>query len=525
MFQRPSAVAIAVLPPMLGVVWIVGLLALCGLRINGINTVLPTLTFAIGLTDSIHLMVDLQRRRAAGCARRDAAAATIRELALPSMLTAMTTAIGFGSLSLAYEHSIREFGIGCAVGIVLNFFAVIMVFPLLASTRLGDWVVPSIRHIERAAIRWDFSPLLRFVERFRKSIVATSLIATVVLLAISTRLRSEINMTEPIPTTSESATALGDASRAFGGGLYGYVVMEWPAGVGFNTPEVLETVAHVHKLVENQPEFAGAFSIRNLLSAAAKPNDSLHQQITKLNNVPRAELRRLVRADRRRLVVSFHIADIGGSALVPAISRLERTLDEIERKQPGFKFHVTGTFPAVARNLWNIISDLQWSLAGCTVLVFTVIALSLRSLRLSLISLLPDTLPLLVTSALLVLLDEPIRVVSMLTFSLCFGISVDDSIHFLTRFQRALRTNSLTDAVEETFRDTGAGIVIGTIIIVGAFSIMLLSSMPSIRSFALLCGLTMLTGLATMLLLLPALLLCFGPEQTGQETGSDPYGA
>ena len=424
-------------------------MSVAGLPINGINTVLPTLVFAIGLTDSIHLMIDLQRRRGRraphGSGRRCAAST----LAFPSFLTALTTATGLGSLTLAHGPSRPAFWpVMCRRNSYELRGGHYRVF-LIGLDAAGRLVDAARAILGLAASNIDFSPLVEFAARHYKAIVVVHVAVRAVLLAISMNLTSDIYVTESIAPDLESVTGLKQLDDKYGGGLFGYVTVQWPALHRLDSPEVLDALAAVHEAIERQPEFSGAFSVQNLLIASANGKGPLEKQVRNLRQYPTKKLHGSCSA-ASRLAVSFHMPDIGTAALRLAFERLDRELSQIEADRPGFQLHITGTIYVVAQNLGNIIRDLQLSLAACSLLVFAVIgAYLLRSLRISIISLLPDMLPLLVTSTILVAFGEPLRIVSMLTFCLCFAISVDDTIHFLVRFQRARQTKTATGAVEK----------------------------------------------------------------------------
>ena len=164
-----------------------------------------------------------------------------------------------------------------------------------------------------------------------------------------------------------------------------------------------------------------------------------------------------------------------------------------------------------------MIDDLARSLTTSAVLVFIVIGGALGSWKLGVVSIVPNVLPLLATSTLLVLCGEPLRIISVVTYSLCLGIAVDDTIHFLVRFQRENRNGPTAQAVRRAMQTAGNGIVTSTVILVGGFSVMLLSGMPSIRWLALLCDVAMLAAIVAVLVILPALLLCFWPEKPPPE--------
>jgi predicted RND superfamily exporter protein len=492
-------------------------MSLAGLHLNNINTILPTLVFAIGLTDAVHLMIDLRRNLA--CAkRRDAIAMTVRALTLPCFLTSITTAIGFGSLVLTQELALRQFGLAGAAGTLLNFVAVITVLPLLASTLLGHALRPAPAATERLPA-WQ-TPL-HMIERHATAIVVVAVLVAAAMVAACTRLRPDFLVTEALPAHLASVQGVETTDRTLGGAMAGYVVVQWPQGMPFASTEVIDAIDKVHTAIDDRPEFRAPFSVRNLLVASSARDQPLARNIGQLRHVPEVELRRLVRTDLRRLVVSFRIPDVGAAALTPAFARLEESLAEIERERPGWQLYLTGTLPVVSGNLWTMIGDLGRSLASSTVLLFVVIGVALGSWKLGLLSLLPNVLPLLATSTLLVVCGEPLRLVTVLTYSLCLGIAVDDSIHALVWFKRYCRDHPVPSAVRLTYQTAGAGIVTSTVVLVSGFSVMLLSQMPITRWFGLLCSVTMITALVAVLLVLPALLLCFWPRSSEPQDSED----
>ena len=138
LFRGLSAVLIVAIAPSLGVFWTLGILHFFDLQDNPFNdVVLPVLLSLVGLTDGVHLMVQIRRYRAAGESEHDAARHGLREVGLACALTSLTTAIGFGSLSLAHHQIVREFGWCCVIGVILTFVAVVTSIPLACSTRLG----------------------------------------------------------------------------------------------------------------------------------------------------------------------------------------------------------------------------------------------------------------------------------------------------------------------------------------------------------------------------------------------------
>lgn len=138
LFRGISAVIIVALAPIFGVFLTLGIIQFFDFQDNPFNdVVLPVLLSLVGFTDGVHLMVQIRRHRAAGLSARDAARRGVQEVGLACALTSLTTAIGFGSLSLAHHETVREFGYSCVIGVILTFVAVITVIPLACRTWLG----------------------------------------------------------------------------------------------------------------------------------------------------------------------------------------------------------------------------------------------------------------------------------------------------------------------------------------------------------------------------------------------------
>ncbi|MFG0336165.1 MAG: MMPL family transporter, partial [Maioricimonas sp. JB049] len=138
MFRGLPAVLLVAGAPALGMYWTFSLLELFDIRVNDLaNVVMPILVTMIGLTDGIHLMVHIRRKRAEGDTPLEAAEHAINTIGTACWLTSLTTAIGFVSLMLAHSSFVRDFGRDCAIGVLITFVAVVTFIPLLSTTRLA----------------------------------------------------------------------------------------------------------------------------------------------------------------------------------------------------------------------------------------------------------------------------------------------------------------------------------------------------------------------------------------------------
>ena len=190
----------------------------------------------------------------------------------------------------------------------------------------------------------------------------------------------------------------------------------------------------------------------------------------------------------------------------------------------GFELLLTGSSMVASENISQMLVDLGQSLGLATLVIFLVMVIAYRSLRLGLICLLPNILPLLITAAVIVYSGQPLRVATVLVFTVCLGVAVDDTIHFVSRFRRELAAGQDVEAALKcTFTAVGAALLTSTLILLVGFSSSLISDLPHIRSFVGLSCVAIFAALLGDLLILPAMLACFyHPPVVGQGKTSSP---
>lgn len=524
LFRRPVAVLIVCVPPMLGTFWTLGALGLVGEPINTFNSILPTLVMVVGFTDAVHFMMDIRRSRQQGLSRKDAAAMSLEHLFLPCLLTSVTTAIGFGSLVVAQIDVIQRFGIACAAGAMLNFFAVVPLVPLLVSTRLGKYVADSNVHASTEAHAHRFLyAIVGWVTHHAKAITVAATMATAALVLLTLRLEPDNRIYNGIPAHSSSYRSLRHCDDVFGGALFSYVVVDWPEGQDVDSPQVLRALVDVHHALGRHDELGTPLSMLNLLLALPHRKNRLTTAVKYLDSVPDDVVNRFVRRDLGKAVVTVQSPDLGARVLGPVYAAVEADLRQLERKYPGYRLSLTGTTVVASRNVNLMIVDLARSLALAAVVIFTVISLSYRSVRFGLLSVLPNVFPLVCAAAVLWLRGGALELAAVTTFSVCLGIAVDDTIHFISRYCAERRhAQDMHDAVRRAVGKVGAALTVTTLTLVGGFGAGLLSELPAIRLFSLLASVALLTALAAVVLILPALLLCFGggrSHRNGKDVG------
>jgi predicted RND superfamily exporter protein len=519
MFRTISATVLVAAGPFLGLIWTVGVLGFLGIEINPISSVLPTLILVIGFTDSVHLGLDMRRQRALGVDRREAALHTVRRLALPCGLTSLTTAVGFASLCIADIPSIRNLGLVTAIGAVMTFFAVLSVVPFLGTTFLGKRLARRGMAVhEDGTSRW--AKLANPIVRFPRAIAIAGILATLALGWVASHLRPDTKLTDTVPRNFESFEGLRVSERAFGGAIEAQILIEWDDSPQIDSAAMLGAIDAAKNIVAQSKDFGRPLSILDLL-AAAPGNQAPVQRAMMLPLLPKEASRRFLRADLRRALIRVRVPDRYASKLRPQFEMIESKLAGLKASHPGFRFWVTGPVVVIGKNIRDMITELIKTLGVAAVIIFIILTISFRSVRLGLISLVPNTFPMVMTGAAIVAIGSPLVIGNVIVFSVCLGIAVDDTIHFIAAYRRSLaQGRSPTDAVTRSFVTVGSALVTTTVVLIMGFATTTLSGLNIVWMFGALSCVAIASALIGDLFILPSLLLWFG-GQKGNADGTD----
>lgn len=525
LFWRMQPVLLSLTGSGVGVLWTVGAMGWTGQRFDGINVVLPMLLFVIGFANSLHLILSLRGHRRAGRSASESVVATVHELGGACFLTSLTTAVGFGSLSLSSLESVHRFGVYAALGAVLSFLAVISIVPLSA---LLPWVRDLTGKGEREVLsdsRWFATailPILRY-----PSLVSAIGVASIVLLAYAgTRVPFDMHWSEALPSTGDTVEAIRHLDDSLGGSVLAHVVLDWPDDLPVNDDLVLLCLADVQDTLETyaQPtedrdlRLGRPSSLLTVLEGLRPPGESLGVGLPLFARRAEERFNKLVSLLDRQLLISVPLPEAGSSALLPIFNQMEADLQKVTSNYPGFTVRLTGSTVISARNMHDVLIELFESVSLAAVIVFLTLCFAFRSLRLGLVSVVPNTFPLVLVIAALPLLGSHMQVTAALTLCLCLGIAVDDTIHVIARFRREqTRGLGVRSACLNAYQHVGRVVVMTTVILVCGFSTMLLSDSPAIRLFGLLSCVALLAALVGDLIFLPALLVRWTPKKTAVE--------
>lgn len=519
LFRGIAAVIIVAIAPAIGIFWTLGILRFFAFEENPFNdVVLPVMLSLVGLTDGVHLMVQIRRFRAKGLTDRNASRLGLEEVGLACFLTSLTTAIGFWSLTLAQHETVQTFGWSCVLGVTLTFISVLMVIPLVCASWFGRFVSKNDeegfieRHLHRV------SGLIDLVLKYPRFVSWAGIVVTLVCTVISLSLRPDERRSSYLPAGSESVRAMAMMDQALGGLEFSSVDIRWSDKIESDAPDILTVIGRVDDLLRSEELIGNPISIRNFVDALPGEGPPA-ERMSMIELLPAPLKRAYYTPETRQANVVFRVQDLGIARYGDVFKRVESGLDALAWEYPEFTFHLDGSAVWRWRNLYQIVVDLASSLGSAAAIIFLVLGLVYWSVRIGLIAVIPNVFPLAVTGAWMVFSGQSLEVVSVCAFTICLGIAVDDTIHFLTRFEEERpRSQNRKDAIRKAFVGVGTSMIMTTMVLAVGFATVLFSDMRDQRIFAAMGLLNIVAALFGDLVILPAMLASFTKEAVPQVT-------
>ncbi len=509
-FRRLGPVLITSAASLVSAWWALGVMGASGETINLLNAALPVLVLVIALTDGMHLMIAVLRRREEGAHPHRAGAHAIRSLGRACMLTSLTTAIGFASLAVSDIEVIRRFGLVFAGAVGLTFLAVITVVPLLGSAFLRRTPSGSAA-LQGAGLARPFELAARAVVGRSRLVTALGTALTVGMAAVSLQMVPDNRLTEAVPHDHAAARTLERLEAVFGGSVETSILVEFE-----DEQAGLDAMVAVEERLAEEPFATGSLSIVDVLRSLPGGDEP---RAAALELLPAAATRNLLRRDLGRALIRFRVPDEGAAVAEPGYARIQDGLRAVEAAHPGVRLHLTGTGYVARTNVNVIIEDFALGLWVAALTIVFVLAAAFRSLRLGLLSVIPNAFPLAVAGSVLAGLGLELQVSSVLAFTVCLGIAVDDTIHLVSRYRaERLRGRPPEEAAVRAVTAVGRALVITTLVLVGGWGMLLLSEVPTTQLFGVIGLVGLTAALVGDLILLPAMLVAFDPDRRSGAT-------
>jgi len=514
-FRRLRNVAISTLPPLVAAIWVLGTFGIVGIHFDPLtNTIIP-LAMAIAFTDSMHLQFAVQREISAGAKLKGAVNTAVRDVGPACGLTSITTAIALLSLTLTDSELIRTFGAGAALATTLAFAAVIAANPVLTMLLFdqgADATDRRLHHVrdsllDRSCIGWA-----NILVQRSGTCATVGLVFTAGAAIAYAQLQPHYRLSDLISKHREAATTSARLEARLSGVYPLDISVEWLDDKTFRSPEVVDTIAGIHGLLETVPAVENIWSLETLRRWLGGTDGSDRSDLDRyINQLPDPLRARFVNESRRAALIASYTDDLEAKDVLDLVDRIEAGLAEFRSKYPELELTVTGIAALSASHSVNIIEQLNYGLFGAVLVIIALLGIVFGSFRIMLLSAPPNLFALLATGGLLHLGGAGLSFANVVGLTVAFGLAVDDTIHLLNRM-RLERARGLApvDAVKATVHHVGPVLVLTTTVLVLGLSVTVLSSVPLTLEFGRVCIATLVFALIGDLVLLPAMLLQFG---------------
>ncbi|MCG8086527.1 MAG: MMPL family transporter [Candidatus Thiodiazotropha taylori] len=494
--------------PLIGVIWTLGCMGFMGSKLNVINQMISPLVMVIGFTDAIHLMFAIQRRRIQGLSRVSASIAAIKDVGMACMLTSITTAIGFAVLILTDSTVIQELALHASIGVLLTFVAVVIFIPASAALLEDDVILNSSRLDIRLTDNRILKKVLVVIGENAVAVVSVGVVLTALAVYQAQQLTTDFKFRENLPQSHEVSEAMRLADRHLNGIQPLNIVIQANNGGVLESTQAVELITRVQVDLIEQFGLTNSISVVDLLRVLPGGSDDLSQQFSRLVYLPSKLVNRFYHEQSGEAVILVRLPDNGANMQLETITQLEELLSQLSEESDRFSLRLQGISLAAAKGSVDMIQDLLVSILSAVVIIFLVLSLFLKSIKLGLISFLPNILPLATVAALLVVNDQPLQYATIMVFTICLGIIVDDGIHMIVRYQKEFhKVRNVTIAVHHTLQAIAPVLLVTTLILLAGFVSMLTSSTEVIVRMGYLSCVALIMALLADLVLLPSLIV------------------
>ena len=499
----------------IAVVWSFAFMGIAGWQMTMVSAMLIPLILAVGVADTIHIVVRFRRRLALGENRQQAIRSSLLKLLRPCFFTTITTMAGLLALLVSAIAPVRQFGVVAAVGVFAAFVVSITVVPAFLL------IIPASGGERSTGTNGVLGNFLKSVNVWSSKrpgmIISTSLLLVALCSWSATRVAVGVDPLTWFPAEDPYRIATQKIDKAFGGSLSMEFLVSAPGG-DLNTPAVLRRLEKFELWLLENTDISRTISIVDLVKEAARvareegvDGFSLprSQFVTDalLESVQRAgQLDGWAQADYSSARVSARIPVAKAKSVVEQTPSIRAYLRN-EFADDQLQIQMTGYAVLVGKMQDYVIRSQITSFSVAFLVIAILMFLLMRSVTLGLLALIPNLIPLVVGLGTMAFFGVALNPGTVMITAVALGIVVDDTVHFMTAISRELRnTSDISVAIDHAVTDVGRPIVVTSLLLTLGFSVMLIGSFLPSRQIGGVSALIVVIALAADIILLPAVL-------------------
>ena len=515
LFRSPVPVLLAMAVSLLSVLWTLGGTAAYSPKLNIFHGIVPAMVTIVAVSDVIHLWSAYLRGLALGADRAEAIRSSAQEVGKACLLTSITTFVGFISMSLVPTPLFQQLGwsLGCGVGIAL--LLAMTLVPIAATLgrppsektqKMENPVARLVDAIVTVCARWSTRHPWRIIAGF--GVVLAVVIYGCSLATVETDFETRLNADNPVRLSNEAFR------EHFTGTQLVDLYIDTPEAGGLLDPAFLRGLEQLDARLEEHPGVDEALSLADLLRGVhqglggegplPQSRAAIAEELLLLEMGTGNELERVLDFEQRRTRVAIRANERRMRATYELGMEAERMAAEV--LPPDAVVEASGMNVLAGGWLDEIVLGQQRGVGFGVLTITLLMCIGLGSLRVGLISMVPNLMPLLVLIGGIGLVHGEGDSDTAMVLMMAIGIGVDDTIHFLTRYRmESLRCQDPAEALQRTFGFAGRAIVMTTVILALGFLPFALTDYYSTRILGTLLPLALVTAMLADLLLVPAM--------------------
>lgn len=524
LFKSGRAVLLAMIVVVIAVIWVLGSIVLFGYKISILTGILPPLLIVIAVENSIFLLNKYLSEFREHGNKAKALTRMISRIGNANLLTNATTAAGFAAFAITSNEMLVEFGIIASINIFVTYLLTLFLLPILFSF----FPVPKpqhMRHLERSLISRIIDRILNIVQNHRNVVYIITIVCFTGGIIGITQLKTTGNIVDDISKKDKLYKDMIFLEQNFNGVMPLEITVDSKKPKGILRMSFLNKLDQLQDTLATYKEFSKPVSVVEVVKSAKQafyrgnpdmyslPNNQEKNFI--LSYVPNLDdhnktsiLNAFVDSSLSKTRVSIQMANIGTNDIERIITDLRPKVDSIF---PPDKYNVglTGTSVVFLMGTNYLVKNLFLSLGLAVIIITILMALIFSSARMILISLIPNIIPQVLTAGMMGFFDIPIKPSTILIFSIALGISVDNTIHYLSRYRLHLKhTNwDINKSILAALKETGYSMIYSAIVLFFGFLIFTLSSFGGTEALGYLVSFTLVVALLSNMFVLPSLLL------------------
>ncbi len=510
-FRSFRGMLLPLLTASITVIWTLGIMALAGFQITIITNFAPVVLLSLGSAYTIHVLNSIELNL--GSDRKLALLRALESTTIPVILASVTTAIGFISFVFgAYLTMIKEFGIVCAMGILIALLLSVFFIPAIISalSMHGKKRYPKNASKESLLTRYFLLPVIDLLQKHPKRIVTVWAIILLISVGGIFMIRTSVNITEYFKEDNPTRVSENVMQEKFGGSLPVFVEFEGDV----QDPEVLKMMIRTEEFMKNDPNISSAQSVADLveqMNDAMGEGERIPDERAKIEQLwflldGQDIMEQLVSDDLDRGIIQSKYASIETEAIGEFTRKMNQFVEE--HQSDTYTINFTGIPPLYVKLNDSLVKSQYSSLIIAIIAVLIFIGIIMRSFKNGVYATIPIIATILLLLGFMGIMGIALDIATVLVGSIALGIGIDYSIHVITGFNEHLKLHENAErALKETLLTKGKAVFINVSSVAAGFLILMFAQIVPIKNFGLLIAISMVGSGLGALTLLPGILL------------------